>query len=82
MSAAALASLSWGYSVLNNYTPVTSTASAFPKIKGIYFKARSRNTFSFRDCSAEQQKKKLIIQLVCKETHKGPLPQQQSTEQG
>lgn len=33
-----LAPLSWGYSVLHNYTPVTSTASAFPKIKGIYFK--------------------------------------------
>lgn len=43
--AGVLASLSWGYSVLHNYTPVTSTASAFPKIKGIYFKGRSRNSF-------------------------------------
>jgi len=80
-----LVSLSWGYSVLHNYTSVTSTASAFPKIKGIYFKGRRRNTFWFRDCSAQHYKKDLIIKLMfscmCK-TYKTTSPQQQNIAPG
>lgn len=80
--AGALTSLSWGYSEWHNYTLLTSSASTFPKIKGIYFKGKSRNTFWLRDCSAQQYEKEMIIQLmfshVCKETYKATSPQQWS----
>lgn len=74
-----LTSLSWGYSEWHNYTLIFGNTEALEVSKGIYFKGKSRNTFLLRDCSAQQYKKEVIIQLmfshVCKETYKTTSPQ-------